>query len=146
MHADDLDGLLRAFRASDISTPSWERRFRVRDSAGGWRHIMVSAARELVDQGLVWSGVMLDVTETQRLQDQLRYRDRRQSIGDVTAGITHKFNNMLAIIQPNLDHALAGGPDARGAIEDAARATAGAAELVRGLRALTRPDSVARAR
>jgi len=96
------------------------------------------------DPGARWPVVatFVDVTEERNLQKQLRHSQRREAMGDIAAGIAHNFNNMLAVILPNLAEALSHQqpPDVKEPLEDALHATQGATDLVQQLLALTRRD------
>lgn len=59
----------------------------IRDETGGVAHYV---------------SLLKDMTEHQRLEDQLRHVQKMESIGTLVGGIAHDFNNMLAAIDGNL--------------------------------------------
>jgi len=91
--------------------------------------------------GQLFTGVMLDVTAQHRLADALRRTQRREAMADMAGGIAHNFNNMLAVILPNIQLArdeVQG--DAAAHLDDAERAALNAADLVRRMLALGRAE------
>ncbi|MCA9631716.1 MAG: PAS domain S-box protein [Myxococcales bacterium] len=79
---------------------------RVKGPNGEWRWFRNRAVRELHPKGVIWTGVMLDITEERQLASQVRASQRREAIATVVAGVAHNFNNALASMIPNLEHAL----------------------------------------
>ncbi len=79
-----------------------ERPYRKKDGTLFWGEI--SGNRLCRSDGAFWSlvGVITDITEKKRLEDLLQQARRMESIGTLTGGIAHDYNNLLAIILGNL--------------------------------------------
>jgi len=102
-------------------------------------HARAAASPEGVPRRVV--GVVLDVTDRHRLEEELRQAQRMESVGRLAGGIAHDFNNLLTTILGISEMLLAGadlGEPARedlAAVRDAGRR---AATLTRQLLAFSR--------
>lgn len=69
-------------------------------------------------------GMLLDITETRRMQRNLEQSKRLETIGRLSGGIAHDFNNLLTVILSNLELAQRriADDDALGLIESAIEA------------------------
>jgi PAS domain S-box-containing protein len=80
-------------------------------------------------------GGTFDITDRKRFEEQLRHAQKMEAIGQLSAGIAHNFNNMLAVIVPSVEAASARadattGDMLAGALDAAMRAAAIVRELM----------------
>ena len=92
-----------------------------------------------------WSRVIYaieDITDRQRLEEQLVQAQKMEMVGQLTGGVAHDFNNLLAIIQGNAEFLAnaAGVTDEH--LEPILRATERGAELTQRLLAFSRKQAL----
>jgi two-component system, cell cycle sensor histidine kinase and response regulator CckA len=71
--------------------------------SGEVRHVLAKAV-PIADQAgraVGFRGGVFDVTDKKLLEGQLADAQKMEAVGQLTAGIAHNFNNLLAIILPN---------------------------------------------
>ncbi|MDA8016636.1 MAG: PAS domain S-box protein [Thermoanaerobaculia bacterium] len=90
-------------------------------------------------------GILRDVTEQRRLQEQLREAQKMDAVGRLAGGVAHDFNNLLTAINGYSELTLArmdDGDPMRQPIEEIRKAGKRATDLTRRLRILSRHQVV----
>ncbi len=111
----------------------------------GWRWCGWAAKSVLDDSNNVTSVVSVgrDITERKRLEEQLRIRQRMDSLGTLAGGVAHDFNNLLTGIIGYLDILLNINKDGlsesqKEYIENALKSCLRAADLVKQFQSLSK--------
>ncbi len=78
VHEEDRDAVLSSLDASAETLEPWAREFRVTGRDGEARWFLGEAEpRPLADGGVVWNGLLTDVTERRRLREGIRAAEQR---------------------------------------------------------------------
>ena len=81
-------------------------------------------------------GILLDVTDRRRLEEELRHAQKMEAVGRLAGGIAHDFNNLLAVIQSSAELMQTRGQAAE--LDDILQATSRGAALTQQLLAFSR--------
>jgi PAS domain S-box-containing protein len=100
----------------------------------------LSVGEGVVDEGVVYVGVIYDLTEKRRNAELLLHHQKLDALGHLSGGVAHDFNNIINIITGNLeileDQNLP--PSARRAVQRAQDAAWRAARITQRLLAFAR--------
>lgn len=141
LHPDDRS-LVEAVVRDALETGvyrTFEHRLMVADVGERWILASGSVLKDASGKPSLLMGGIVDITEQKRMATRMERAERVESIGQLTAGIAHNFNNLLAAIIPNVELALAetGGPR-RSGLSVALDASLQARDLVKSMLALAR--------
>jgi PAS domain S-box-containing protein len=150
VHPDDIESATASF-AETLAGCRKKREFRVFDKAGNVREVRSSNRVQMKDGVPVSvSGVLIDLTEQKRAQEQLKSASRLEAVGRLAGGVAHDFNNLLVAINGFAELALTDVPESSSLHADLTeivkagkRAAALTAQLLAfSRRQVLRPDSV----
>jgi two-component system, cell cycle sensor histidine kinase and response regulator CckA len=134
-----------AQRSAGVSS-SYETRFRRRDGSVG---LLAIEASPMYDARGGYEGVLgmvSDVTQRLRLEEQLRQSQKMEAIGKLAGGVAHDFNNLLSVILSYAEMLLAEvkpGEPIRDDIDEMRKAGERAADLTRQLLMFSRQQVLA---
>lgn len=87
------------------------------------------------------SGGVIDITDKRALDAQMRFAQKSEAVAQLTSGLAHNFNNMLAGMLPVLDMVESRVEEPwRSRVQSARHAGERAAEMVRQLMTFARPE------
>jgi PAS domain S-box-containing protein len=115
--------------------PDLEHRIVRPDGETRWLLGKASIVRDGSGRMALLIGGTFDITERKRIEERLRHAQKMEAIGQLSAGIAHNFNNMLAVIVPSVEAASARADTTTadmlaGALDAAMRAAAVVRELM----------------
>ena len=137
VHPDDLASLDSTLASAVSGQHSFQTELRLRRHDGEYRWMLDTGVPRFV--GGVYAGhtgIVVDLTDLKRNQEQLLAAQKLESLGVLSSGIAHDFNNMLGAILAESELALSelptGSPAATG-VASIRNVAIRAAEIVRQL-------------
>jgi PAS domain S-box-containing protein len=123
IHPEDREVALAAEKLFQETHELFQAEYRMcaRDGRLLWFRDEGVLLQQTEGAGLLMQGVMYDITERKRLEDQLRHSQKMEAVGQLAGGVAHDFNNLLMLIQAhneNLrDRLVPGDPAHKDAVE-----------------------------
>jgi two-component system, cell cycle sensor histidine kinase and response regulator CckA len=101
IHGEDRDNVLAVEQRFQKNRDLFQAEYRLlaRDGRVVWfrdEAVMLPTAE---DQPCLMQGVLYDITERKRLEDQLLHSQKMEAVGLLAGGVAHDFNNVLMLIQ-----------------------------------------------
>ena len=119
LHPDDVAHASEMLRRVAAESPRPTSQLRVRTRNGEYRlgefHTSVQR-RDGEIAGVL--GIVRDITDRVRLEDQLRHAQKMEAVGQVASGVAHDFNNLLTATLSSSDLLLAALPADSPLLED----------------------------
>ena len=139
---EDRPEVERKFRQAVADQSDWSIECRIRRADGKVRWIWDRGGHERDSEGKVnrMSGLVQDITERKRMEDRAQQFQKMETIGYLTGGMAHQFNNILAAVMMNLElvQTLSPGVEERELLGGMLESCQRAADLIKQLLAFSR--------
>jgi PAS domain S-box-containing protein len=98
IHPDDRETVIKAFNYSLKTKKHYDivHRFRLKDDSIKYVNVKCETVFDKDNNPLKSIGMVRDISEEYKLQEQLNHRSKMDAIGQLAEGMAHDFNNVLS--------------------------------------------------
>jgi PAS domain S-box-containing protein len=142
---ENIDALIQQFFLGEKPFAPFQHRILHKDGRVRWIRNTPVPHYDLDGNLVAWDGLISDITEYKKLEDQFHHAQKMEAVGVLAGGIAHDFNNILTAMigyGEMLQRQLSPTDGARNCVDQILGAAERAANLVHGLLAFSRKQVI----